>query len=337
MSKVTVERSIDSLRSAKTFLNQIGFYDCIRSDERIRRIVLASYKKEKRVEEGEEPKDYVILDYCAEKLLFAEEELAKLGSKTTLHDDNARNKEWRLASDRDCLRDRIIKECMSLPRENDETKIRLGVGGIRPNSAKNEPSFEGKAVICIGGPASGKSGFCESIADELNALTLDPDIFSRKIPEYGSSCVGASMVHLEAKVMVKKLAESISGGKVNVVLPTIGKKYEELKNQLQSLSFDQDGKPKYKVSVVLIRLDKCKAACRAFTRYIETGRYVPIPYVLDTCGHESAVSFYRLAAEDRNGSFLCINNDGEKPTIEFEQNCDEIRDILVNANRISQQ
>lgn len=335
MNKVTVERSIASFSNAKVFLNNIGYYECICNEERVKKIILAAYKKEKGIKDGEEPRNYDLLDYCAGKLLFAEEELAKLGSKTTSSDDNARNKDCRLNSDRDRLRDEIINECMALRREDDEAKIKLGVGGIRPHSSNEEASFEGKAVICIGGPASGKSSFCQSIADKLNALTLDPDIFSRKLPEYGSSCVGASMVHIEAKEMVKKLTEDVGGSKVNVVLPIIGKKYGELRGLLQSLAFDKEGKASYRVSVVLIRLDRCKAACRAFTRYIETGRYVPIPYVLDTCGHESAVSFYRLAAEDHSGSFLCINNDGIEPTIEFEQNCDDIKNILINAKKVS--
>ena len=139
MSRITAERSIDSLKSAKVFLDHIGYYDCISEDGYVKNIVLNAYKKEKlkKGKKTEEPREYELFDFCAKKLFLAEKELSKLGSKTTLRDDNARKKKYRLNSDRDHLKDTIIKECMSLLREDDETRIETENGVI-------EESIEGE-------------------------------------------------------------------------------------------------------------------------------------------------------------------------------------------------
>jgi hypothetical protein len=326
MSKITVERSIHSLYEAKEFLHHIGFYDCLSNEPFVQNVVKEAYLKDRKKSAAEEIKTYELLDFCAEKLYEVEQELYSMdATSNTMSVESLRDKDCRFDSDRDKLKDQIIKDCLSLKREDDETKIRLGNGGILP---KTELQFGGRAVICIGGPASGKSGFCTTIADALGALTLDSDIIKKKLPEFASSCIGASLVHKESQHILDEIFENAIPGKTNVVYPIIGKKYEAIQQFISK--FTHYG---YKVSVILIMLDKRQTACRAFTRYIQTGRYVPIPYVLDSCGNESAISFYRSAAEDRDGSFLCIDNNSNKPLIDFEQNCEEIRDILIESKR----
>ena len=325
----SAERNLDDAEAVKSFLNHIGFFHRLTSedDDYVRIVIEKSYRKETGVNSS--CPINVLFEFCIKKLVEAEKELSKVGLRTTLDDESLRDQKFRHDSDRWSLKEQIINDCYSLIREDDETKIGLGKGGMLPNGGNI--SFDKKAVICVGGPASGKSGFCQSIADELKAFTLDCDIIAKKIPEFDSSCVGASLVHDEAKDILTGIIKEIKKGGPNLVIPTIGKGYKSMLDLIDRLR--DCG---YQVSVVLIRLNKCETACRAFTRFLQTGRYVPIPYVLDTCGNESVATFYRLAAERRDESFLCIDNNcdkNHKPTIEFKQNSDDIKNILIKSNK----
>lgn len=324
----TAERNLRSKENVKEFLNHIGYYHRISNDARTKALVKRAYGQTKNKSESNSAQKE-LFDFCCDMLMQAEQELQKIGSLTTINNEGIRNADYRLDSDRDVLKDDVIHDCLSLNREDDESKIKLKCGGLLP---KTKVAFDGKAVIVVGGPASGKSGFCRCLADSLGAFTLDSDVIAMKLPEYNSSCVGASLVHDEAKTILDDIIAEVKTSKANIVMPILGKKYSSLTTLINNLELCG-----YSVYVMLVRLSKQETACRAFSRFLETKRYVPLPYVLDSCGNESAVTFYRLAAERRDGRFLCIDNEcvnSDIAIIEFEQNCEEIASILESNQKV---
>ncbi|SEL94155.1 zeta toxin family protein [Parapedobacter koreensis] len=214
----------------------------------------------------------------------------------TLTFDNNRVAEFRSEPDRWKLRKQIIEELFALKRLDDDEDIRLGTGGALPLTGIKS---DYKAYFVIGLPASGKSGICNQIADDNNAIILDSDYAKRKLPEFHELPWGASLVHSESSQIItgfnpnpnKILAlqtKSIVHG-YNIVVPTIGQDPE----RLITVAMELNGIG-YEVHLTLISLPRREATIRAIRRYKKTDRYVPLGLIFDDYGNDPSLTYYLL-------------------------------------------
>lgn len=131
-----------------------------------------------------------------------------------------------------------------------------------------------EAWIVIGAPASGKGQIVDPLISETGAMLIDNDVYKTLIPEYENG-VGAAAVHKEAADIIEPevLERAIENGD-NIVIPRLGKNPDKIKDLRDTLI--ESG---YTVHLKLVELDVIKAAIRAVTRYLETGRFVDPEYV----------------------------------------------------------
>ncbi|QJD81119.1 zeta toxin family protein [Spirosoma rhododendri] len=216
------------------------------------------------------------------------------------------------------LREQIVNELLTLERLESDELIKLQAGGALPHSLVVRDK---NAYIIIGLPASGKSGIANRIADEHGAIIIDSDYAKRKLPEFALYGFGATLVHKESSALVLSASSSSSigvsslimrciGEGYNIVVPTVG---DDDKDVLTfALSLRSQG---YRVHLVLVNLDRQLATIRAFQRFKETGRYVPLSMIFDRYGNGPIQSYLTLKNDYKSSfaSFGQIKTSGSKP------------------------
>lgn len=170
-----------------------------------------------------------------------------------------------------------------------------------------------RADIVIGPPAAGKSSaIVKPVAQENGSLVIDSDMAKEMLPEFQKG-IGAGAVHKESDhiILEQVLPRAVENGD-NIVLPLVGKntkKIKELKDELI-----QQG---YSVHLHLNELSPDKAAQRAVTRYMETGRFVDPKYVMEI-GWSPSKTYDILKSEGGFGSYAKWSNDvpkGQSPKL----------------------
>lgn len=235
------------------------------------------------------------LDKKVEQIVLAEIKLSSMQKGETLNDEKFRNRSYRSDDDRENLRNRIVTELITLKRLENDENIDLGHGGALPINI--EPKKNRSAYIIIGLPASGKSTIANIIADKVGGVIVDSDYAKRKFPEFKS--YGASLVHTESAAITFgdnrvpnnniTLYNSCISFNYNMVIPKIGDNSEkilELSNKLKTNG--------YQVHLVLVSLDRKISTKRALTRFLETGRYVPLSLIFDCYANEPILTYYRI-------------------------------------------
>lgn len=253
----------------------------------------------------------------------------------------------------------VISECLSFPRCKNDDDTCKGIGGILPrlpttpkkpsinNFSKSKPpeqfagTNKGEAYILIGCPASGKSTLSQYIADTTHSAIADSDLVKMKMPEYYDPdgkydvSVGASIVHKESQIITDAIVNQLKKHKINLVIPTIGRDFEKVLEVITDL--DNHG---YSIAIILVKLEKRIATMRALGRFLETGRYVPLGYTLDTCGHESETTFYRLFAHfavnypDKKHGFLSVDGISRPFELEFQKGVDKMVENLIDNGKL---
>ena len=226
----------------------------------------------------------------------------RMRESSTYNATQFRDTDYSTMEARDKLRTRILNELFTLKRLPNDDKIRLGMGGACP--IDSPPEKGNKAIIIIGLPASGKSGVSEIIADHTGSYLIDSDYAKRKLPEYRSPG-GASLVHEESSHITAELFAKCISEKYNVIYPKIG--YEPDSILRLALELGSNG---YEVSLVLVELDRQDAVKRAYSRYIQTSRYVPLSLIFDVYSNNPILTYYRLKQKhlDSFVGFLHIDN-----------------------------
>lgn len=194
-------------------------------------------------------------------------------------DDNSRNE----------LRNKIVNELFGLSRLECDDDITLGVGGAK---ARTQIKCENIAFCIIGLPASGKSGIASKIADKFGAYILDSDYAKRKLPEYTDQIGSTALVHDESHELVfgnNGLMDRCLNINANIIIPKIGYNINSVKKLCSGLA-----KAKYKVFLISVDLDRQKATQRAYNRFIETKRYIPLSLVFDAYSNEPTLNYFRL-------------------------------------------
>lgn len=243
------------------------------------------------------------------KIMTAELVAQKLLS--TLDNQDSRQPKYRTDDSRITLRRRIFDELVNYPRADNDEDICLGNGGARP---KNQPKADRVAIIVTGLPASGKSKIASQLADAIDAYIIDSDFAKRKIPEFKEQH-GASIVHDESSVVTYgssdskyrdeyNLFEYCIAHNFNLVVPKIGASTGDIR-KLRDALVSKD----YSVHLVLVGLDRQEACRRAFQRYIETQRYVPLGLIFDAYGNDPILTYYRIRDDTNWKSTLKLSSE----------------------------
>lgn len=213
---------------------------------------------------------------------------------TLTHQDN-RDFQYRDECARKHLRNQVVNELFSFKRMDNDDDITLGNGGAAPLSAIR---CERTSVYIIGPPAAGKSKIATKIADYLGCYILDSDFAKRKLPEYSNQIGAASLVHEESNVLVfgeHGLMDLCLEKGANLVIPKIGHDISTI------LQFGRGLKNAgYKVFLVSVDLDRQKATKRAYSRFVETKRYVPLSLIFDGYSNEPTLNYFRLKQKSLN-------------------------------------
>jgi hypothetical protein len=261
------------------------------------------------------------VSYIAKKVRDAESAVGQTNRDQTLGSQRNRVKDYRDDDKREALRETILTELATFDRLDNDDEIRLGIGGAKPIG--KEPEANSKAFFVIGLPASGKSTLVNAISDELGALILDSDFAKRKLPEFDNTPAGANIVHKESSEIVfggVSARPSLFGycqeRRFNIVVPTIGQDYEDLRNKRDT--FIAAG---YEVHLTTTLLARHIATARALERFLSTSRYVPLGLIFDGYANDPLMNYYRARTEMTNGtdsgwaSLGAISTVGRPPTV----------------------
>lgn len=245
----------------------------------------------------------------AAKIVCAELGLQVLEDFPTNQYKNYRVAKYRTAKDRQGLQRRVLAELIEMQCLEDDDKICLGRGGAKPASLKKDA----QAYIVSGPPASGKSTITNTLAAEKGAYVLDSDYAKRKFPEYHFYEGGASLVHKESDQIIfgpgkQTLFEYCVYSRCNMVIPLVGRTVDSMTEICEQLiTFG------YTIHVINIVLAPDKCVCRAFRRYCDTKRYVPLSYIFDEVSNNPEVVYFRLKREYDGhpsfGSFTQLSTD----------------------------
>lgn len=320
-------RDLTSAEDVIKLFEKVNIYQELKQDSKFKNKLVSLIKSENPNIKPHH-KDYIYVEKLAEIIARAEQKLAEYGEgNDTLTNEALRIKSYRTETARKKYRDRVLKSCLKNKIPDDDDKITLNVGGMVPNSGIKR---EKRLIFIVGSAASGKSRYATTLAEKLGAYLIDSDYIKRKLPEFNhKDYIGASLVHTESKSIQEKILKYAFSSEANIVSPIIGKSYKTLRNLITTYEGE---KYKYKVSFVLIAIDRLTATMRGIKRFVGTKRYVGLSYILDECGHEPIAAFYRIAAEDRDRSMISIDNTDKENKflglLEFEQNSSDIIELI---------
>ena len=148
------------------------------------------------------------------------------------------------------------------------------------NSTPHAPK-QFKAEIIIGLPGSGKStSITNKLLSDNEYTVLDSDEIKNFIPEYKENHI-SSEVSRESGIILDDniLPEYYNGGErhgENIIIQRVGRNYHDLINYLDVLK--DSG---YTVNLKYCKVSKETSKRRVGTRYIETGRWVPVKNYLN--------------------------------------------------------
>lgn len=260
-------------------------------------------------------------------IAIAERNLKGSDYESTLTNRSFRDFEYREDQKRIELRERILNELFSLPRLDNDEDICLNCGGAAP---KTRVQNGRKMFYLVGAPASGKSGIANGLSDLFGAYILDSDYAKRKLPEYRNQPSGASLVHEESDMIVfsnpngNLLGKCIENG-YNIIVPKIGHSIDKV------LSFTSRMRELgYTTYLISVDLDRCKTIQRAYHRFIQTKRYVPLATVFDLYGNEPTLNYFKIKQRNKEAfdGYAQFSTDveiGSKPNLIEQVGIPELR------------
>jgi hypothetical protein len=264
-----------------------------------------------------------------QRLVSAEKLLSATVSEPTLTSEDNRHTSYLTDEARENLRSRIFEELITNVRLDDDDDIKLGCGGVLPQSGLK---FNQEAFIVTGLPASGKSTISNLIAENKGAAVIDSDYAKRKFPEF-SIPQGASIVHAESSLVTygstkpefedeKSVYEYMVTEGANIVIPKIG--YDcisitSLRNALVEAG--------YQVHLVFVSVDRKVSTTRAFNRFLSTERYVPLGLVFDEYSNDPTLTYYRLRDDSEWQSVGKVNTEAETPKVIYATTASPINAI----------
>jgi hypothetical protein len=238
-------------------------------------------------------KNKVTFSKLAKLVRDAENANKGVHGESTLDRQANRDGRYRDDKSRGELRKMILSELINRDRLENDDDIELGKGGAKPRGMK-KPIGGHEAYFIVGLPASGKSSIVTSTADTLGAMIIDSDFAKRKLPEFDGTPVGANLVHKESSLIVlggtkePSLLGYCTKNGYNVVLPTIGSNFVDIREAAQALKHEG-----YRVHLSATILSRKDAAVRAAGRFLQTERYVPLGLIFDGYANDPVMNYYR--------------------------------------------
>lgn len=169
---------------------------------------------------------------------------------------------------------------------------------MRTDKSLQGAKNEGRAVIVLGMPASGKSSNAVDPYVEQGFFNLDNDNIKKLFPEYNNG-LGAGNVHEASSFVSNQLVlPEITKNRTNVVIPVIGKGLASLENYAKILKDAGYGD----IHLINVDLPLDKTATRNFTRMMETSRNVDMDYIYDVVGNKPAENFNLIKERIINGT-----------------------------------
>lgn len=252
---------------------------------------------------------------------------------TFTHRDN-RDFEYREEHIREELRKKIVDDLINKGRLDNDDEMDMDRGGALP---KTELRKEKKAFYIIGPPASGKSGVANKIADAVGAYILDSDYAKRKLPEYNNQIGSASLVHEESDALIfnyenGNLLRYCIQNECNIVIPKIGHEKESICKFCRELN-----EVGYQVYLISVDLDRIKATQRAYYRYRETKRYVPLSLIFDGYGNQPTLNYFKIKQGEEKifSGFAQISTDvqiGKMPVLSEQENLTVLKSLFGGGN-----
>ena len=244
----------------------------------------------------------VSFDHLVKVIREAEAANAVIGKEPTVRSEANRDRRYRDETARKQLRKKILTELIGMDRLDNDDDIELNVGGAKPRG--RAPIAKRNAYFVVGLPASGKSTLVSRIADDLGAMIIDADFAKRKLPEFDDTLAGANLVHEESSEIVfgdggsASLLGYCKTLGLNIVIPTVGGNLDGILEDAQALK-----DVGYKVHLSATILCRDEAAKRATSRFLESGRYVPLGLIFDGYANDPIMNYYHQRCEHRKGGF----------------------------------
>lgn len=178
-------------------------------------------------------------------------------------------------------------------------------------------SFDGEvkqeriAHIVIGAPAGGKSSvMANPLSKQFSARIIDSDDAKKGLPEYNGG-LGAGIVHEESSRIAKNMVfpSAVKNGD-NIILPIVGKSKDSIEGYRKQLK-----DAGYKVYLNLNEVGSETSKKRAFTRFLDTGRFLSFDY-LDSIGDLPLKNYQDYKKTGGFDGYAHFNNEvkrGEKP------------------------
>ncbi|WP_206934113.1 zeta toxin family protein [Roseococcus thiosulfatophilus] len=169
---------------------------------------------------------------------------------------------------------------------------------------------ERQAWFVIGPPAAGKSTVLEPLARRVGALVVDSDDIKARMPEFQGG-LGAQAVHAESAELAAEMMMAAKLRGDNLALPLVGRDPDGLRADIAEMR-----RAGYNVHLVLVELPIEAAANRAIARFRETGRYVPLDYIVNKVGDRPIRTYEALKGEvDTHVRYRTDVPDGEPPRL----------------------
>ena len=192
----------------------------------------------------------------------------------------------------------------------ERTELRKDIAeDLYGKGAKNKNK---QAYLIIGSPASGKSSMADPLQVETGSLIIDSDMAKERLPEFiESNGARADQVHLESqKIAEIVLNKAVENGD-NVILPIVGKSEKSIMKK-----YDRLKAAGYDVHLRLVYLPMEVTVDRAVNRFRETGRLVPIDYIINEVGYNPAQNYVIMKEKGLFKSYEAISTEveyGQKP------------------------
>lgn len=212
---------------------------------------------------------------------------------------------------------------------NTEERIKLRESIAAELYGKGAKIKNKQAYIVIGGPASGKSSLADPLAKQTGCLIVDSDMAKERLPEFiESDGKRADQVHLESQVIANEVLEVAVENGDNILLPIVGKSEKSIMTKYNMLT-----EAGYDVHLRLVYLPLEKTVERAVSRYRETGRLVPLDYIVNEVGYNPLNNYAIMKEKGLFKSYEAVSTEvkyGEKPKhLEDE----EIRELVSRKVR----
>lgn len=194
--------------------------------------------------------------------------------------------EW--TTERKAIQDKIVAELMSLGSAVIDEKGKVQYNGVVEKGLH--------ADIVIGPPAAGKSTvFADPLSQQHKARIIDSDMIKERLPEFDGG-YGANFIHEEsASVADTDLKNKAIEQGENVVFPLVGGKTAKIRKLIELLRSKG-----YTVNLYYNEVPAEVAMNRAFARFIQNGRFLPLDYVAGIYSDKNSnptVTYYTLLKE----------------------------------------